>query len=64
MYCFALTQVSLEFLRKKNVLLLISGVEMSSEELSILEEIYMESRIQGARGKALYEVVWLSLIHI
>ncbi|KAL7590005.1 hypothetical protein Lser_V15G40719 [Lactuca serriola] len=57
-------RVSLEFLRKKNVLLLISGVEMSSEELSILEEIYMESRIQGARGKALYEVVWMPIVSL
>ncbi|CAI9272786.1 unnamed protein product [Lactuca saligna] len=55
-------RVSLEVLRKRNVLLLISGLDMSSDELSILEQIYSESRIQGKRGDALYEVLWMPIV--
>nr|KAJ0201420.1 hypothetical protein LSAT_V11C600304160 [Lactuca sativa] len=51
-------KVSLEVLRRRNVLLLISGLDMSREELSILEEIYNESRIHGSRTNALYEDRW------
>ncbi|KAL7585986.1 hypothetical protein Lser_V15G44439 [Lactuca serriola] len=56
------TRVSLEVLRRRNVLLLISGLDMSREELSILEEIYNESRIHGSRTNALYEVVWMPIV--
>lgn len=55
-------RVKLEVLRKRNVLLLISGLDMSRDELSILEQIYSESRIQGTRMDALYEVVWMPII--
>ncbi|KAI3722260.1 hypothetical protein L2E82_33291 [Cichorium intybus] len=55
-------RVSLEVLRKRNVLLLISGLDMSRDELSILEQIYSESRIQGTRMDALYEVVWMPIV--
>lgn len=44
------------------MLLLISGLDMSSDELSILEQIYSESRIQGTRLDALYEVVWMPIV--
>ncbi|KVI06803.1 hypothetical protein Ccrd_014842 [Cynara cardunculus var. scolymus] len=37
-------------------------VDMSNEELSILEDIYGESRIQGTRMDALYEIVWMPII--
>nr|XP_043635173.1 protein SIEVE ELEMENT OCCLUSION B-like [Erigeron canadensis] len=58
-------QVKLEVLRRKNVLLLISGLDMSRDELSILEQIYSESRMQGSqvlRMDALYEVVWIPIV--
>lgn len=55
-------RVSLEVLRRRNVLLLISGLDMSRDELSILEQIYSESRIQGSRVDALYEVVWMPIV--
>ncbi|CAI9302976.1 unnamed protein product [Lactuca saligna] len=55
-------KVSLEVLRRRNVLLLISGLDMSREELSILEDIYNESRIHGSRTNALYEVVWMPIV--
>ncbi|KAI3793911.1 hypothetical protein L1987_36534 [Smallanthus sonchifolius] len=55
-------RVSLEVLRKRNVLLLISGLNMSYDEAAILEQIYMESRVQGSRNDALYEVVWVPIV--
>ncbi|KAJ0564040.1 putative sieve element occlusion [Helianthus annuus] len=55
-------RVSLEVLRKRNVLLLISGLDLSRDELSILEQIYSESRIQGSRIDALYDVVWVPIV--
>nr|KAJ0204102.1 hypothetical protein LSAT_V11C500290740 [Lactuca sativa] len=56
-------KVSLEVLRRRNVLLLlISWLDMSCEELSILEEIYNESCIHGSRTNALYEVVWIPIV--
>ncbi|XP_052197893.1 protein SIEVE ELEMENT OCCLUSION B-like isoform X2 [Diospyros lotus] len=55
-------RVSLEVLRRKNVLLLISGLEISEDELSILEQIYRESRMQAVRVDTLYEVVWIPIV--
>ncbi|KAM7509859.1 hypothetical protein LguiB_008734 [Lonicera macranthoides] len=55
-------RVSLEVLRRKNVLLLISGLNMSRDELAILEQIYNESRIQATRMESLYEVVWMPIV--
>ncbi|KAI3799217.1 hypothetical protein L1987_34507 [Smallanthus sonchifolius] len=55
-------KVSLEVLRKRNVLLLISGLDISVEEVAILEHIYMESRVQGSRMDALYEMVWVPIV--
>ncbi|KAJ0905721.1 putative sieve element occlusion [Helianthus annuus] len=55
-------RVRLEVLRKRNVLLLISGLDLSRDELSILEQIYSESRIQGSRVDALYDVVWVPIV--
>ena len=44
------------------MLLLISGLDMSTDELSILEQIYNESRHQGARLNSQYEVVWVPIV--
>ncbi|KAH7577272.1 hypothetical protein JRO89_XS01G0230300 [Xanthoceras sorbifolium] len=44
------TLVNLEVLRRKNVLLLISDLDISQEELSILEQIYNEARQQHGTG--------------
>ncbi|KAL5793288.1 hypothetical protein ACOSP7_001882 [Xanthoceras sorbifolium] len=56
-------RVNLEVLRRKNVLLLISDLDISQEELSILEQIYNEARQQhGTRHESLYEVVWLPIL--
>ncbi|CAL5370178.1 unnamed protein product [Camellia sinensis] len=46
-------------LRRKNVLLLISGLDISMDELSILEQIYNDSRHQGTRLDNLFEMVWI-----
>ncbi|KAM0022764.1 putative sieve element occlusion [Helianthus debilis subsp. tardiflorus] len=55
-------RVGLEVSRKRNVLLLISGLDMSRDELSILEQIYSESRVQGSRIDSLYDVVWVPIV--
>ncbi|XP_059643685.1 protein SIEVE ELEMENT OCCLUSION B-like [Cornus florida] len=49
-------RVSLEVLRRKNVLLLISGLNFFQEELSVLEQIYNDSRNHA------YEVVWIPIV--
>ncbi|KAI4389397.1 hypothetical protein MLD38_001627 [Melastoma candidum] len=41
--------VSIDLLRRRNVLLLISGLDISQEELSILEQIHSESKLQTKR---------------
>ena len=44
------------------MLLLISGLDMSNDELSILEMIYNESRHHGARLDSQYEVAWVPIV--
>ncbi|PSR87537.1 Protein SIEVE ELEMENT OCCLUSION B like [Actinidia chinensis var. chinensis] len=55
-------RVTLDVLRRKNVLLLISGLDISQDELSILEQIYSESRQHATRLDNLYEVVWVPIV--
>ncbi|KAH8504071.1 hypothetical protein Peur_046351 [Populus x canadensis] len=55
-------RVRLDVLRRKNVLLLISGLDMSNDELSILEKIYNESRHHGAMLDSQYEVAWVPIV--
>ncbi|KAI3761752.1 hypothetical protein L1987_52174 [Smallanthus sonchifolius] len=55
-------RVSLEVLRRRNVLLLISGLDMARDELSFLEAVYSESRAQGTRMDAPYEIVWMPIV--
>ncbi|TXG54755.1 hypothetical protein EZV62_020011 [Acer yangbiense] len=54
-------RVNIEVLRRKNVLLLISDLDISQEEIVILEQIYSEAR-QHTRHDSLYEVVWLPIL--
>ena len=55
-------QVNIDVLRRKNVLLLISGLSISHDELSILDQIYNESRVHGTRMESQYEVVWIPVV--
>nr|XP_027097177.1 protein SIEVE ELEMENT OCCLUSION B-like [Coffea arabica] len=55
-------RASLDVLRRKHVLLLISDLDMSHEELSVLHQMYTESRQQPTRPESQYEVVWLPVI--
>ena len=43
-------------LRRRNVLLLISGLDITHEELYILEQAYTESRTHA------YEIVWIPVV--
>lgn len=49
-------------LRRKNVLLFISDLELSREELSMLEQMFIEARHQPSRPESQYEVVWLPVV--
>ncbi|XP_055961285.1 protein SIEVE ELEMENT OCCLUSION B-like isoform X3 [Mercurialis annua] len=65
--CRTQTQVGLDVLRKKNVLLLISGLDISNnqDELSILEQIYSESLLYRPKtrdGGHPYELVWVPVM--
>lgn len=53
------TKVHIEVLRRKQVLLLISDLDLSHEEILILDQMYRESR---GRHDASYEVVWLPIV--
>ncbi|KNA21516.1 hypothetical protein SOVF_042430 [Spinacia oleracea] len=55
-------RVNIDVLRRRNVLLLISDLDISHEELSILDQMYQESRHQPERMESQYEVVWLPVI--
>ncbi|KAK1554188.1 hypothetical protein Q3G72_009020 [Acer saccharum] len=53
---------SLEVLRRKNVLLLISDLDISEDELYILKYMYQESRQDPARPIYQYKVVWMPFV--
>lgn len=55
-------RVGVDVLRRKNVLLLISDLDLSHEELSILDQMYQESRQHPTRAESQYEVVWLAVV--
>ncbi|PIA30328.1 hypothetical protein AQUCO_05600038v1 [Aquilegia coerulea] len=59
---FTKRRVSIDVLRRKNVLLLISDLSIPQEELSILEQLYRESRNVPSRPESQYEVVWLPVV--
>ncbi|KAK6928414.1 Sieve element occlusion, N-terminal [Dillenia turbinata] len=54
-------RVNIDTLRRKNVLLLISGLDITHEELSILKLIHNESRVE-TRLERRYEVVWVPIV--
>ncbi|RVW20647.1 Protein SIEVE ELEMENT OCCLUSION B [Vitis vinifera] len=56
-------RVHIDVLRRKNVLLLISDLDISQDELSILEQIYNESRVHATRMESQYEATmpWFSV---
>ncbi|XP_030953728.1 protein SIEVE ELEMENT OCCLUSION B-like [Quercus lobata] len=55
-------RVNLDVLRKKNVLLLISSLHISEDELMILNLIYNESRVLEMRSQSPYEIVWIPIV--
>ncbi|KAK2636630.1 hypothetical protein Ddye_031422 [Dipteronia dyeriana] len=55
-------RAGLELLRRKNVLLLISDLDVSHDELFILEQMYQESRQNPTRTESQYEVVWMPVL--
>ncbi|KAH9625106.1 hypothetical protein KSS87_005812 [Heliosperma pusillum] len=55
-------RVGTDVLRRKNVLLLISDLDISQDELSILDQMYVESRQHPGRLESQYEIVWLPVV--
>ncbi|KAL8137857.1 hypothetical protein V2J09_003858 [Rumex salicifolius] len=55
-------RVPIDVLRRKNVLLLISDLEIPSEELSMLYQIYNVSRESPTKPESQYEVVWIPVV--
>ncbi|KAJ4729349.1 Protein SIEVE ELEMENT OCCLUSION B like [Melia azedarach] len=55
-------RVNIDVLRRKNVLLLITDLDISHDELSILDQIYNESRLHAKRLESQYEVVWIPIV--
>ncbi|KAK9050913.1 hypothetical protein SSX86_027538 [Deinandra increscens subsp. villosa] len=55
-------RVSIDVLRKKIVLLLISDLDLPSDELSVLEQTYRDARQNLATPEIQYEVVWLPVV--
>ncbi|BAT79437.1 hypothetical protein LR48_Vigan04g070100 [Vigna angularis] len=53
------SRVSLEVLRRKHVLLLISDLDLSQEEILVLDNLYKDAR---ARGDTHYEMVWIPVV--
>ena len=56
------SQANIDVLRKKNVLLFISDLELSLDELSVLEQMFVEARSQPKSPHSQYEVVWLPVL--
>jgi hypothetical protein len=56
------SQASINVLRRKNVLLFISDLELSREELSMLEQFYIEARMHPERPESQFEVLWLPVL--
>eukprot|EP00257_Ricinus_communis_P020308 XP_015579512.2 protein SIEVE ELEMENT OCCLUSION B [Ricinus communis] len=54
-------EVDINVLRRKNVLLLISGLDISQDELWILKLIFREANIIATRHERQYEVVWVPI---
>ncbi|XP_057949399.1 protein SIEVE ELEMENT OCCLUSION B-like [Malania oleifera] len=59
---FTKRRENIDMLRRKNVLLLISDLDLSHGELSVLEQMYSESRLHPTRAESQYEVVWLPVV--
>ncbi|KAK4358298.1 hypothetical protein RND71_023908 [Anisodus tanguticus] len=57
-----LRKVSLDVLRRKHVLLLLSDLNIAPEELFILHHMYAESKTQPNRPESNYEVVWIPVV--
>ncbi|XP_009767734.1 protein SIEVE ELEMENT OCCLUSION B-like [Nicotiana sylvestris] len=55
-------RVSLDVLRRKHVLLLLSDLDIAAEELFILHHMYAESKAQPSRPESNYEVVWIPVV--
>lgn len=52
-------RIHIEELRKMNVFLLVSGLDLSKEEIDVLGKLYQEAK---TKGEIQYEVVWIPVV--
>ncbi|KAK4373165.1 hypothetical protein RND71_008549 [Anisodus tanguticus] len=52
----------LDVLRRKHVLLLLSDLDIATQEFFVLHHMYEESKAQPSRPESQYEVVWLPVV--
>ncbi|KAF9677855.1 hypothetical protein SADUNF_Sadunf08G0151100 [Salix dunnii] len=57
-------RVGLDLLRRKTVLLLISDLELSHDELTLLKQMYSKVPEKPGRADSQYEIVWLPVVDI
>ncbi|KAL9246535.1 hypothetical protein vseg_020056 [Gypsophila vaccaria] len=55
-------RVGIDVLRRKNVLLLISDLDITNEEILILDQMYQESKQHPGRLESHYEIVWIPVV--
>ncbi|XP_076909001.1 protein SIEVE ELEMENT OCCLUSION B-like [Bidens hawaiensis] len=55
-------RVSIDILKNKMVLLLISDLDLPYEDFSMLDHIYSEAKLYPERAESHYEVVWLQVV--
>ncbi|KAL3751820.1 hypothetical protein ACJRO7_012626 [Eucalyptus globulus] len=55
-------RASLDVLRRKNVLLFISDIDLPLDELLVLEQMYQEAKQAPTRMESHYEIVWIPVI--
>ncbi|KAH9776517.1 protein SIEVE ELEMENT OCCLUSION B [Citrus sinensis] len=56
---FSRTRVNIDVLRRKHVLLLISSLDLSAEEILVLDQLYTGHKAQGEFD---YAIVWLPIL--
>ncbi|KAJ0007019.1 hypothetical protein Pint_28828 [Pistacia integerrima] len=60
--CATKRKASIEVLKSKTVLLFISNMEMSDEEIFMVNKLYIESRQDPTKVESFYEVVWIPIV--
>ncbi|XP_076927921.1 protein SIEVE ELEMENT OCCLUSION B-like [Bidens hawaiensis] len=60
--CITKNRVSIDVLKEKTVLLLISDLDVQTDELAVLDQMYREAKLYPNRAESQYEVVWIPMV--